>query len=378
MIVKSVALASAAVLASACRSHASLEERAQLGTALAHGETRTTNGPSLGPLSDDAQRVLFASAEDDAPLVLGGVAPSMEGRHYFTSNERSLHAFEPTVRGKGGAYVGVGTDQAYLLIGWARSEFAWLCDYDPVVVDLHDVYRALLIAAETPDEFLELWSKEGRLIAHEAIDLHAAERDRSHLRALYRRQRAAVARRLGEVRETMRAAKVPCWLSDADQYTHVRELVQHGRVRPMLVDLAGRRGLRGIAHAAKKAGLQISVLYLSNAEEYWRLYPDAFRRNVDALPYADDAVVLRTMLIWKINRDYRYHVQRAANLRAWLDEPWVGNVYHITYERPEIDPLGMNLFETTSLPDDAPSSLRHAARRKIDELLASGITTDGT
>ena len=355
-----------------------MDERSQVGNALAHEETWTASGPSLGPLSDDAQRVLFASREDDAPLVLGGVAPSMEGRHYFTSNERSLYAFEPTIRGKGGGYVGVGTDQAYLFIGWARSEFAWLCDYDPLVVDLHDVYRALLLAAETHEEFLELWSKDGRLLAHEAIDLHAAERDRSHLRALYRRQRAAVSKRLAEVATSMTAAKVPCWLTDADQYTHVRELVQHGRTRAMLVDLSGRRGLRGIGHAAKKAGFEISVLYLSNAEEYWRLYPDAFRRNIDALPYADDAVVLRTMLIWKINRDYRYHVQRAANLQAWLDESWVGNVYHITYERPEVDPLGVNLFETTSLPADAPAALRHAARRKIDELLAAGISTDET
>ena len=354
------------------------DDSPHLGTALAHDDRRTDTGPTLGPLPDDAQRVLFASREDDAPHVLGGVAPSMEGRHYFTSNERSLHAFEPTIRGKGGGYVGVGTDQAYLFIGWARSEFAWLCDYDPVVVDLHDVYRALLLAAETHEEFLELWSKDGRLLAHEAIDQHAPERDRSHLRGLYRRQRAAVARRLAEVVAIMHAAKVPCWLSDASQYAHVRDLVQHGRTRAMLVDLAGRRGLKGIAHAARKAGIAIGVLYLSNAEEYWRLYPDAFRRNVDRLPYADDAVVLRTLLIWKVNRDYRYHVQRAANFQAWLAETWVGNVYHVTYERPDVDPVGLNLFETTSLPAEAPSALRAAARKKIEELLAAGITTDGT
>jgi hypothetical protein len=378
-LVKSFALACTSALFAGCPSHTKLrDETPHLGTALAHDDTRIDTGPTMGPLPNEAQRVLFASREDDAPLVLGGVAPSMEGRHYFTSNERSLHAFEPTIRGKGGGYVGVGTDQAYLFIGWARSEFAWLCDYDPMVVDLHDVYRALLLAAETHDEFLELWSKEGRLLAHEAIDLHAPERDRSHLRALYRKQRSTVARRLAEVVETTSGAKVPCWLTDASQYAHVRDLVQHGRTRAMLVDLAGRRGLKGIGHAAKKAGIAIGVLYLSNAEEYWRLYPDAFRRNVDALPYADDAVVLRTMLIWKVNRDYRYHVQRATNFQAWLDEAWVGNVYHITYERPDVDPEGMNLFETTSLPAAAPSALRVAARKKIEELLAAGITTGGT
>jgi len=375
MIVKSIA---AAVMLAACRSSTSTrEDRARVRTALAHDDGRD-DGPSLGPLPDDARRALFGSAQDDAPAVLGGVTASAEGRHYFTSNERSLHAFASTVRGKGGGYIGVGTDQAYLFLGWARSEFAWLVDYDPVVVQLHGVYRALLLAAESPDEFLALWSREGRLLAHDAIDLHAPERERSRLRSLYRRQRSAVARRLAEVVETTRAAAVPCWLTDEAQYRHVRDLVRHGRTRAMVVDLAGKRGLRGIGHAARKAGIAITVLYLSNAEEYWRLYPDAFRRNVDALPWADDAVVLRTLLIWHVNRDYRYHVQRAANLRAWLDERWVGNVYHVTYERPAPDPDGLNLFETTSTPADAPSALRHAARRKIEALLAEGVTTDGT
>ena len=54
---------------------------------------------------------------------------------------------------------------------------------------------------------------------------------------------------------------------------------------------------------------------------------------------ADDAIVLRTLLIWHINRDYRYNVQRADNLRAWFAQPWVGNVYHVTYERPPADPV---------------------------------------
>lgn len=330
------------------------------------------HAPAIGPLPDDARRVLFASREDDAPPVLGGVAKAMEGRHYLTSNERSLQAFEPHVRDKGGGYVGVGTDQAYLLIGWQRSEFAWLVDYDPMVVEMHGIYRALLLAAETPEDFLALWSRDGRIDAHAAIDVHADAGERAQLRTLYRKQRAAVAQRLAETIETMNGASVPCWLTDDGQYEHVRDLVRHGRTRPMLVDLSADKGLVGIGRAARKAGIAIEVLYLSNAEEYWRLYPESFRRDVAALPMPDDAVVLRTLLIWKVNRDYRYNVQRADNFRAWLGESWVGNVYHITYKRPPADPLAVNAFETDVWPVDAPSSLRHAARKKIRELVAAG------
>ncbi|MBC8071869.1 MAG: hypothetical protein IAG13_26315 [Deltaproteobacteria bacterium] len=152
----------------------------------------------------------------------------------------------------------------------------------------------------------------------------------------------------------------------------MRDLVRHGRTRAMLVDLAADKGLAGIGRAARAADLEIRVVYLSNAEEYWRLYPERFRRDLVALPMPDDAVVLRTLLIWKVNRDYRYNVQRADNLRAWLAESWVGNVYHITYARPDADPLAVNSFETTGWPSEAPSSLRSAARKKIRELAAVG------
>ncbi len=332
---------------------------------------------ALGPLPSRTRRVLLASPQDEAPAEFGGVTDAARGQHYLTSNENGLHAFEPTVRDRGGGYVGVGTDQGYLLVGWARSEFAWFIDYDPMVADLHGIYRALLIAAQTPEGFLALWAAEGRLEAHAAIDEHAPAPVRASLRRLYREQRARVARRLTDTAATMAEAGVPCWLDDPAQYDHVRALVRHGRTRAMVVDLAGERGLEGIGRAARTAGIDIQVTYLSNAEEYWRLYPTRFRRVLAGLPMPDHAVILRTLLIWHVNRDYRYNVQRADNLRAWFAEPWVGNVYHVTYQRPEPDPAGLNAFDVTAWPEDAPRSLRTAAQRKIRELEAEGYGSGG-
>lgn len=363
--------AAVALTGSACH-HATqtTHERTSAGQ---HADVRPASEThTLAPLSDEHRRVLFASQQDDPPPVFGGVTEGAQGQHYLTSNEGGLFAFEPKIRNKGGGYLGVGTDQAYLMLGWARSEFAWLVDYDPMVADLHGVYRALLLASDTNEEFLALWSKDGRSDAHAAIDLHAPSDARARLRTLYREQRARVAKRLGETLVAMTTAKVPCWLDDAAQYDHVRDLVRTGRTRAMVVDLAGTRGLRGIAKAARAADIELEVVYLSNAEEYWRLYPKAFRSNLVDLPMPDDALVLRTLLIWHVNRDYRYNVQRADNLRAWLAQPWVGNVYHLTYQRPPTDPAGLNLFEVDVLPEDAPKSLQSAARRKIRELEAAG------
>ena len=365
------------ILALACACHRATPATRDASTAHQHANVvaPATNATALGPLPDASRRVLFASKQDEPPTIFGGVTKDAQGQHYLTSNERGLHAFEPTIRARGGGYLGVGTDQGYLLVGWARSEFAWFVDYDPMVAELHGVYRALIIAAETPEDFLALWAKDGKSDAHAAIDLHAPSDTRAELRTLYRKQRVVVAKRLVETVATMAAVGVPCWLDDAEQYDHVRDLVRHGRTRAMLVDLAGDHGLAGIGKAATAAGLEIDVVYLSNAEEYWRLYPSKFRRELVALPMPDDAVVLRTLLIWHVNRDYRYNVQRADNLRAWFAQPWVGNVYHVTYQRPVADPAGLNLFEVTAWPDDAPSALRAAAKRKIRELVAEGFGT---
>lgn len=362
------------LVAGACHPIAAVGEHERDDHLAAHSHTAQPPA-GVGPLDDDARHALFTSPSDPPPVRLGGVTEAEVGHHYVTGNEHGLVAFAASIRDRGGGYLGVGSDQAYLLMGWARSEFAWLVDYDPVVVDLHGVYRALLLEAETPADFLALWSREGRVAAHAAIDAHAPDRLRTELRTLYRRHRAAIARRLQATRDACVTAATPGWLDDPAQYDHVRALVQHGRTRAMLADLAGTRGFAGITRAAEAAGIPIEVLYLSNAEEYWRLYPDAFRDNIAGLPFAADAVVLRTLLIWHVNRDYRYNVQRADNFRAWLAEPWVGNVYHVTYQRPATDPAGPNLFETTAWPADAPPVLRTAARRKIRELLAAGITT---
>ena len=82
--------------------------------------------------------------------------------HYWTGNEDNLQLFYPHVKDLGGIYVGVGTDQNYLMAGWAKSEVLVLMDFDQSIVDIHGVYRAIFKAAETPEAFLELWQAKKR------------------------------------------------------------------------------------------------------------------------------------------------------------------------------------------------------------------------
>jgi hypothetical protein len=68
------------------------------------------------------------------------------------------------------------------------------------------------------------------------------------------------------------------------------------------------------------------VLYLSNAEQYWK-YGAAFRDNVAALPFDERSVVLRTISSRKANGDYRYNVHAGLDFQAQLKVPENRQVY---------------------------------------------------
>lgn len=313
------------------------------------------------PLDEAARAVFLGSAEDEPPVELGGVTEERKNQHYVSSNERTLEAFHPRIRDLRGGYLGVGSDQAYLMIGWARSELAWLIDYDPVVVDIHAIYHALFAAADTPAAFRDLWRVEGKPQAIDAITTAATKPDARRRELLYRRYRARIAKRLDAVIAGMTAAGVPSFLTDQAQYTYVRELVRAGRVRSLVADLTQTTGVQQLALAATKLAVPVRVVYLSNAEEYWNSLSASFRANILALPVDERSVVLRTLLTWDKNQDYRYNAQLARNYQQWLAQPWVRTIRDVV-RRKEFDPTAVNFFETDELPDETVYRQRQERR----------------
>ena len=72
----------------------------------------------------------------------------------------------------------------------------------------------------------------------------------------------------------------------------------------------------------------------------------------------EQALVLRTLLIWQVNTDYRYNVQPAQNYVQWLSQPYIDDVYDITHDRPKAQAEGINFFETAGRAEDSPSARR--------------------
>jgi hypothetical protein len=268
-----------------------------------------------GELGEEQRCLFLGSPEDPAPEKLLGVSENYEGRHFTAGNEWNLEVFEPHVRSLGGAYVGVGADQAYFLIGWMRPELVWLMDYDKQVVRVHRLHQLFFMEAAGPAGYLHLWSEGGRkaalkLIARETSDAAMKKR----LVHRYKNSAGRISRRLQRV---MKSMKIPSYLTDAEQYKFIRDRCLQGRVRALRANLLDRRGIMGIAAAATALGIPVRAVYLSNAEEYWD-YGSEFRENLRALPADDRSVILRTRGSWVGNKDYRYVVQALENFQQAL------------------------------------------------------------
>jgi hypothetical protein len=319
----------------------------------------TPPDPSVrGPLTEAQVAILFGTAEDEAPEHRGGVTAERQDKHYLAGNERTLQAYYPVIKDVGGGYVGVGTDQAYLFMSWARPEIAWLVDYDPAVVEVHELYRLFFEAAATPEEFVALWDKPKREEALAIIDAAHDDRKFKTLRRWYLGYKGWIFKRLTAVTRTMQKSEVPSYLTDQEHYDFVKQMLAQKRVRPMVVNLLERKGLEGVSQASKELGVPIRLLYLSNAEEYWPRYPKAYRETMATLPFHEQALVLRTLLIWQVNTDYRYNVQPAKSYVEWLAQPYIDDVYDITHDRPKAQAEGINFFETAGDPTQSPSARR--------------------
>jgi hypothetical protein len=324
----------------------------------AEADDHAAQDPYPPPLTEEHKALFWGSKEDPPAEHRGGVTPREADKRYLAGNEKTLYAFYEDIKDLGGGYVGVGSDQAYLFIGWAKPELAWLVDYDEAVVTIHGVYRSFFLDKDTPQELVALWGKGGFEDGTAAIDAQNPPARAKKLKRLYGRHKGWINRRVQHQLKRMAEAKIPSFWTDQEQYDYIRELYRRERIRPMLANLLESKGLKGVAQAAKELDVPVRIFYVSNAEQYWNGYTRQFRANVQALPVDDKSILLRTLLIWDVNGDYRYNVQPLANYQDWLTYPFVRSVYHIVHKRPKADPAVVNKLYTDSDPKASPVARR--------------------
>jgi len=246
----------------------------------------------FGAVVDDDDIFQVPVCEDPG----GAAADCREPFSYIASNESEQHLWAPYIANVGGGYVGIGADQSFNFIAAARSRWAWIFDYDPTVVRLHYILRAVILDADSPTAFVAAFTEPQ---AAKTRRLVGASLD--HLPA----ERAATLELLGRIREPLRelygraagpdkTAGSFGWLRNPQHYGYVRQLHAQGRIAIRKGNLLTDRVMPAIGRSAQALGVPVRVLYLSNADDQWDM-TSQYQQNIRDLPFDERSVVLRTV-----------------------------------------------------------------------------------
>lgn len=255
--------------------------------------------------------------------------------HYPTSNERRIDLFMKHIDSIGGCYIGVGTDQNLSFIAKAKSEFAWLMDFDPVIVRVNKIHILFLQLAPDYAEFKRLWLRKNKKESFELVKKHLEkEPDYEIIKQAWEtahQNYSGVTERLNEIEYMNKAFGLITFSNSAEEYSYVRTMAVEGRLQALNGDLMGSKSLLSVANAATKMNCPVRILYMSNAEEYFR-YPENFRKNVSAMPTDSKSLVIRTMTSGTLNTfgfpegekypdtyPFHYNLQPIENLKLWMN-----------------------------------------------------------
>lgn len=238
---------------------------------------------------EDANVMRIKTCEDKTLIAVD----CRDATSYTSTNEDAQEVWLPFIENVGGAYVGVGADQSYSLIAAARSEWAWIVDYDPSVVRVHAMLRALVLGADSPRALVDAFDKDHAESSRAAIEASIDDaEERKTTGQLFADIRPVMH---GLLEKAMKPKSVAFgWLRVAEHYDYVRLLMKQGRIRVLRGNLLEDGAMQSVAKAARALGVVVRVYYPSNAEEMWKL-PPQYRANVRALPFDERSVVLRTV-----------------------------------------------------------------------------------
>ncbi|MCL2325754.1 MAG: hypothetical protein FWC40_04555 [Proteobacteria bacterium] len=275
------------------------------------------------PLSPEQRGILASIRWDLPPEKLNAVKAENENKHFLWSDEEHPYMFEPAITGLGGTYIGIGTDQSYLYMGWQRPTLGFVVDYDPWVVMVHYAYFAFFDKCEDSACFREHFANRetGQAWLKEYYAQHPQQ---AFILSVHRASHRGITNRFAKIRRL----DAKTFLSDPSIYAYLRDMVQSGRLVTLQANLLGDVAFSSIAQAMHQLGAHVTTLYLSNAEQYWN-YSASFKQNIRALPYADNAIVMRTSATKPQNSDYRYSIQPVNVFKAWLDNPRGSNVKRV-------------------------------------------------
>lgn len=281
----------------------------------------------------------------------------VRGAHYWISNENAHYVWYPIIKDMGGVLSGVGTDQVYLLAGWANSAIVLPMDFDRMIRNLHIAYGAAFMASETIEEFRSYWKKDGAEKMQAALEKYFPDEAKVAMKS-WKSAYREVNNRFGRLvkkysKKDEGSVDVPTFITDETQYKRIRQLWLNHRVIPLCGDLTGDKTMIDMAKALRDSGLSMTLLYPSNAEHYFE-YGPTYRRNILNMPFADNSLVLRTRQMQSLglaeDQDYHYNMQSGENFQLWLRTTQIGNQHKMLRKRSKTKTQGLSVMDTIPTP----------------------------
>lgn len=275
----------------------------------------------------------------------------------------------------GGVYIGVGPDQNFSYVALIRPSIAFMLDIRRDNMLEHLLFKSLFALSRNRLEYLCLlfgkpfppdvdrWTSRSITAILDYIQRTptestavAASREASNARIsalkvpLDARDRAMIDRYRGEFVEdgletrysslgrnnrmdyptfgelilaTDRAGRAIGYLADEDAFQFVRAMELHGRIVPVVGNVAGDKAVRAIGEYATEHGLRVSAFYLSNVEQYLINRDggfDEYVRNVKALPHDSASVIIRSYF-GRFGRTHPLYVPGRFTLSTSMIEP---------------------------------------------------------
>ena len=320
------------------------------------------------------QRALFYGSKEDVltkKVCVGRKTVSIECRdrlHYVHSNELHHYVWYKYTKNLGGGYVGVGSDQNFTFIAWARSRFVWLMDYDPVVVWINHIHKALVLHSATSKDYLALWEtknfKKARKIIQSAYKNHPKvswmlKTHRKYARMLQKH----FLRKIVKYRKKKWIPVDFSWVHREKDYQYIRTLFQKGRIRIMKGDLTKSLTLTGIGKASHALGVPVRIVYTSNAEQFWA-YPAQFQKNMIGLNMDQKSIVLRTIFSKSygstLDRSWVYFIHEGKHFQKYLKKGYK-NVRNFIRSRKFVSP---GLFTIGKVPKHLPAYMYKKIKKK--------------
>ncbi len=339
----------------------------------AHMKVSRHQPPELKPLTPDQQSILAQVTPDPieekqicsakvreqwAEAVKKGGRSTTECRDpypYIMPNEPRGHVWRQFFKNLGGSYLGVGSDQNYSYIAHARSQFAWVMDYDPRVVRQHLLLRALILHSETPDEFVAKFAPENvrsssQLLRkifkdhpQKTLIVNGFTRNSTKLHSYFQTQRFP-----------FRKAPEFGWLRNARNFSYIKKMYEQGRLNVLAGDLLGTKAIATVSAATEALGHPLRIYYSSNAPSAWGgEMTAAYRKNVLGMPFDARSLVLQTNNqggfrqtgYWHHNVAWGLHVQQLLALPGYdhLSKILVGRI-----------PTDDGDMTTLGMPDQLP------------------------